>query len=382
MAKAFSSSLCVVAACLLSLALTNSGLAAEPTEPERMQEQLAETEEPANKLLAARWKALVRQRQWADKSGKHKVYARYVDHDADLKSVTLLIYTRAGGQDSYKEKTIPLALLGKNEQALVKRIDIARKQVEAALAKAPAGEGGTTEESPAEGRGSDPYGREGGEGEIVGAEDAAQIEVSAVSPPVMITPGAVGEQIPAAMSQNAAWRTDFNAFASQVSAQQDSDGKWTITWGELQQFEPAAQISRMFAEALKGPRQPGSPSLVQLAFGASSALLQLGEVTWETTLAAPITAGQPISHDLQLPAPLSLVLLPEERKAGDVTRLNAGDRVRFIGRFADLGGAGEQPVITLRVRFPEEQPAPAGDEAGENYRGEGVYPPERPSLGE
>jgi len=380
---------CSTMACIAALMTAQSATAAELTEPERLHSQLAQTEERGQKLLAARWQALIRQRQWADSTGKHKVYARYVNHDAELKSVTLLVLVKAGEQSSYREKTVPLLRLGKDEQALVKRIAMVRKEVEAAVAAAPAGEASL----PGDSRADSPVIGEGREGELgPPTEERPTEQPESPGPPTFLTPEQPVPARPAAaggkrdrntpnLPDNAPWRTDFASFAAQLSAQQGSDGKWVNSWGELKQFEPVAQIWQMFTDAKQGRRQHGSPGLFQSAVAATLALQGLGEVTWETTLAEPITANAPLSHDLQLPTPLSLVLIPEERDAGEITRFNAGDRVRFIGRFADLSGVGETPSLTLRVRFPDDQPSPASAESREGYSGEesrptgGIYRP-------
>src|SRR5215216_2371036 len=115
----------ILGATLVGLCLVSCASAVETTEPtkaEKLYEQLKDSEKQANRLLADRWHKLVRQRQWADSTGKHKTYARYVDHDPNLQSVKLLVLVKSGDQQSFKEGTVPLSRLSKTDQAIVKRI--------------------------------------------------------------------------------------------------------------------------------------------------------------------------------------------------------------------------------------------------------------------
>jgi hypothetical protein len=375
-------------------------VAAEPTAPEQLAAQLTKSEEPANKRLGERWQALVRQRQWSDRSGKHKVFARYVDHDPDLKWVKLLIVVKTKDQTSYKEGQIDLAKLGKSEQSLVKQISLLRKKVEETAAGLPATEGATPGEAAplgAEGetRGENPErmlppgaeGRElppGLEGRELRA-GPAPLPIRGVAPPGADSPEAVQEaprdhNMPKLLD-GAAWRTDFTAFASNLSASKAPDGKWAVEWGELADLKAAYDASYQMGHALAS-KEVGGSKFAQMFMAAqahSMASARLGEVLWETTIGDAIAAGHAgIKHDLKLPEPLGITLVVDDGDTGDFSRFQKGDRVQFIGRFYDLGGAGEAPHFTLHVRFPDEQGSAALGREGRpvEERG-GITPPPR-----
>jgi hypothetical protein len=353
--------------------------AAEPTDSEKLYQRLIDTETHANTQLAERWNVLVRQRQWADNTGKHKVYARYLEHDPNMQWVKLLVLAKTGDEPTYKEAKVPLARLGKSEQAVVKRIGIMRKQVDEALADAPAGasgEGAGEVEASLERPGVE-------SGEVMEAP-SRQERRPLDEPPVTETPPAAApspaslprgrDRNMALMPDSAPWRTDFATFTANFSVEQGADGRQNVSWGELKELQAATQLAAMFAAANQAPppgQSIGMADKLKLAFAASSALTRLGEVTWEATLAAPIAAGAPLEHDLQLPPPFSLKLMPEDADAGDISRFQAGDRVRFIGRFAELAAPAGAPTFTLRVRLPDDQPAPGGYGGREG----GIYRP-------
>jgi hypothetical protein len=77
----------------------------------------------------------------------------------------------------------------------------------------------------------------------------------------------------------------------------------------------------------------------------------LGEVSWETTIQSlPTSPREPLQHDLQLPSPLTLELIPDAAHAAQFARLQPGQRIRFVGRFERLGGFNDPPKITLKIR--------------------------------
>jgi hypothetical protein len=178
----------------------------------------------------------------------------------------------------------------------------------------------------------------------------------------------------------AAWRTDFSAFAGNLSAAQGSEaGKWEVQFGELNDLKAAWEAAYQMGHAL-GQQAPGSAKFGQIFMASQAyamASMRLGEVTWETTLAAPIEPGPGgIKHDLSLPEPFKITLAVDDGDVGDYSRFKQGDRVRFIGRFYDLGGAGQTPSFTLHVRFPDEQTgASAGQEANRGVPGRPVLRP-------
>jgi hypothetical protein len=391
---------------------------AAKTEPEQLYEKLAASEQSADKRLGERWQQLVRQRQWVDASGKHKVFAKYISHDSGLKSVKLLVLSKSGDTQSYKEVTVPLARLGKTEQTLVKQIDRLRKPVEEAAAgvksdAAATGEGASGLEG--EGRVGRPTRLDGQQPDTrrapEGAESPPVMEQSPENapvgregrplPPGAVPPGAIpsgaappGEalrgappmmQPPQQRDHNtpiapdaAAWRTDFSAFAGNPSATRGGEGgKWDVQFGELNDLKAAWEAAYQMGHAL-GQQAPGSAKFGQIFMASQAyamASMRLGEVTWETTLAAPIEPGPGgIKHDLSLPEPFKITLAVDDGDVGDYSRFKQGDRVRFIGRFYDLGGAGETPTFTLHVRFPDEQVGVSEAGSGE------VVAPARPVL--
>jgi hypothetical protein len=396
---------------------------AEETEAEKLYTKLSASEQSADKSLARRWQSLVRQRQWSDKTGKHKVFAKYVDHDPDLKWVKLLIVVKTKDKQSTREAQIELAKLGKSEQTLVKQISLLKKKVEEAAAAAPATEGGFAGEGAPPGVGRDPFGRgeEGRQGELPPAVEDGELPQGvegrvlpqgaegAVLPPDLegrqLPPGYEGRGLPPSavmpipgvgqpgagpapepegprdrntprLLDGAAWRTDFNSFAANLSASKGEDGKWALEWGELADLKAAYEAAYQMGHALAKPG-PGGSKFAQMFMAAqqhSMAASRVGEVLWETTISEPIAAGAGgIKHDLQLPEPLGITLVVDDGEVGDFSRFQQGDRVKFIGRFYDLGGAGEAPHFTLHVRFPDEQGV--GGERG------GIGPPRGYSSG-
>jgi hypothetical protein len=379
----------------LSAAVNSFGVAAElvaPTEPEKLHAKLKESEESGDRLLASRWQAVIRQRQWADASGKFKVYARYVNHDPGLQSVTLLILVKKGDQQTFSEKTIPVAKLGKADQALVKRIDGLRKQVEAAAAKASTHDPLATGGEGGEGATLRPEAGEGDNGAVLRPEmreGEGSPEVTATNPagensgyegrPTGPNPA----ELAAMMQASQLWRTDFNEFARHLSATPGADGKSTVSWGELKELEGVYRTEQMLAQLQKLPKAQ-KPPLFQAGFAYGWSRAALGNVMWEATIQEPIVAKTEIKHDLTLPEPFSLVLVPDEQQAGDLSKVKPGDRIRFTGRFLELGGFGDKPQIKLSVRIADmqasdavERPAAEAPPAEEPYtRGGPVLRPQ------
>jgi hypothetical protein len=323
-----------------------------------------------------------------------------------------------------------LAKLGKSEQTLVKQISLLKEKVEEAAAATTATEGVIGGEGAAPGIG-DPFGR-GGEvrpgasppavedGEIPQGAEGRELPQGAegavlqpslegrVLPPGYegrgLPPGAATMPIPGVgapgqgpasepegprdrnmprLLDGAAWRTDFNSFAANLSAAKGEDGKWAIEWGELADLKAAYDASYQLGHTLAKPG-PGGMKFAQMFMAAqqhSMAASRVGEVLWETTISEPIAAGPAgIKHDLQLPEPLRVTLVVDDGDVGDFSRFQNGERIKFIGRFFDLGGAGEAPHFTLHVRFPDEQgTAGEGGEVGRpgGYSSGVTLPPNR-----
>ncbi|MBA3484219.1 MAG: hypothetical protein H0T51_20650 [Pirellulales bacterium] len=351
----------VAAASSLAVFAFSCAAAAEPTAAEQQYEQLKEAEKHADKLLAERWHKLVRQRQWVDATGKHKTFARYVDHDPNGQWVKLLVLVKKGDEQTYKEATIPLARLSKTDQALVKRIGIVRKQVETALADAPAGDYPTGEAPGGEG---EPFGELAAadeiRGEMRGEIPPPGLEATAPPMPLPSLPFSL-PSMPASPAMEP-WRTDFAAFAANFAPSRGEEGSGTLSWGELHALKAVHEKERTLAmiKAIPAEQQPPYPIRYQQGFAYGWARSGLGEVTWTASLdgsdaAAVSTTG--LKHDLQMPAPLTLALVPDPEYAGDATRFIAGQPVQFIGRFAELGGFGDPPQLKLFVRLPTDQRA-------------------------
>ncbi|RIK84259.1 MAG: hypothetical protein DCC67_05175 [Planctomycetota bacterium] len=359
------------AALCLSLLAPAWSAAQEPTEPERLYEQLNESEEPGSGPLAERWRVLVRQRVWSDKSGKFKVYARYVDHDPDFKSVTLLILQKKGDQQSFKQSTIPLDKLGKSEQALVKRIAQVRKEVEAMLAAGPSdagepGEPGESRETAGEveppplgegrtsaglegllidGQAVEGQSLEGMERQVFSGDPAAQYGRRRQTAPEAVAPSATMRSEP--------WRTDFASLAAELSSSYDSSGKPKASFGSLAQLQAVYELERNLAESRKKPaaERPPQAALVQQAMACGWARGGLGPVVWEVTLTAPVAGpGAKIEHDLAPPEPFSVTLIADSARAESFREIAVGTPVRLMGYFTSLGGGAEKPELVLRVR--------------------------------
>jgi hypothetical protein len=357
-------------ASLLGVCLMSCVTAAEPTAAEQQYEQLKDAEKHADKLLGERWHKLVRQRQWVDKSGKHKTFARYVEHDPNGQWVKLLVLVKKGEESTYKEVTIPLSRLSKNDQALVKRIGIVRKQVETALADAPAGEYPTGESPSREG---DAFGELAAAGELRGeapgemrGEPPGEFPppgMEATGPPM--APPSLPFSLPSMPAAPAMepWRTDFASFAANFAPSRGEEGPSTLSWGELHALKAVHDKERMLAmiKAIPAEQRPPYPILYQQGFAYGWARSGLGEVTWTASLdgsdaAAVSTTG--LKHDLQLPAPLTLALVPDPEYVGDASRFVAGQPMQFIGRFAELGGFSDPPQLKLFVRLPTDKRKP------------------------
>jgi hypothetical protein len=125
--------------------------------------------------------------------------------------------------------------------------------------------------------------------------------------------------------------------------------------------------------------------MMMLALQYQAALLALGEVHWEASLVGSGDPAGEIQHDLQLPSPFTLSLVADPKYAVDGGQLSRGGPVRFIGRFAALGGFAESPQIKLFVRLPSDQlasqatPVPQEVLLGGAGAGEGLAPSRPPS---
>jgi hypothetical protein len=336
-----------ITAIVLSVSVATGSIVAvvaaspEPTPAEKLYEKVKEAEKQADRQLAERWHGLVRQRQWTDATGKHRTFARYVDHDPNLQWVKLSIAVKKGEQISYKEATIPLKRLGKNEQALVKRISLVRPQIEEAAAGAP-------DALP-----------DGGEAALAEAdhlppEMRAAMELTATSAP----PESAASTPP--LMANEPWRTDFSAFAANLTPPAGENP--APGWGELHALEAVYQKEQMLGmlKQIPAAKRPPKAIMFQQGFAYGWARAALGEVRWQATISAAsqdAAAGGTLQHDLQAPSPWQVSLIPDPDYSGDAARFATGRPVEFVGRFAELGGAGGAPHIKLYVRLPSDERA-------------------------
>ncbi|MCI0332700.1 MAG: hypothetical protein L0228_05715 [Planctomycetes bacterium] len=130
--------------CLASLSLSQT-LAQEQVPPaadatgETAEEtsyfDLRRSKDRLTRQLAERYFNLVKLQEWSSDKGT-KVKAKYVSHDADLKSVTLLVVKGVGAERTEKEFAVPVMRLNKTGQSRVRQIDTIRKKLDELLTTA------------------------------------------------------------------------------------------------------------------------------------------------------------------------------------------------------------------------------------------------------
>ena len=367
----------------------------ELSEPERMLRHLEESEKKADQTLARQWQGLIRQRQWVDVSGKHKVFAKYLAHDPEMKWMELLTVSRRGDKTETRRVKVAIDKFGKTERSLIKRIALIRPRVEAATADT-ASDDRFDSRSPdrTEDRAAERFDRREQVGEQFEAayarESRSRVESAETfdarqpveqrglyeSQPGTSLPGTSlrGTSLRATslrattprsvnfdpeqpnLIDSAPWRLSFDVFRQNLSARRSGDGRWRLSWGELtglqNAFAAALEAERAREGLLRG--ELSRPEAVQLADLADAALVELGEVVWETTLPTPVYGPRARSDYglAALPEPFRLVLRTEEQDGGDYAELQVGQQVQFIGRFATVMGEEDYPTIVLRIRFP------------------------------
>ena len=99
------------------------------------------------KDYADRYDDLTSLNEWTDKSGKHKVKARYLEHDPDLKWVKLETVTGSGDKRVTKEIQLTLDKLNKPSRSRVKQIAALQRKLDE-LSKAEEGDSATSSASP------------------------------------------------------------------------------------------------------------------------------------------------------------------------------------------------------------------------------------------
>jgi hypothetical protein len=365
---------------------------ANRTEPEKIYYQLKDSESQRERQLGERWLGLIKRRVWTDASGKFRIYAKYLAHDPEFQWVQLLALKGKGEQETEKEVKVPLNKLDKKGQGVVKRIAAARNQIEKILpdlasdqetddsrledrAASPSGEAESREAlaSEAEAQGLIPpavaeamqapkgeYGSEGGQGQEGSLDSQSEAAMrgmydtqasSAANPePVALNPNQPN------LPDRASWRTSYDAFVSQLSAKKNADGDWILDWGDLKDLQKLAEAV-VAAESLRTGALTKEEAQVFLEQGAGVAE-RLGEVSWRAHLPTPpLGPGRKLVMQLaELAEPFLIEFRLEQENVGDWSHFDKGVHVQFIGRFETIRGSLQQPVLVMRIRFPDEQP--------------------------
>ena len=104
------------------------------------------------------------------------------------------------------------------------------------------------------------------------------------------------------------------------------------------------------------------------------------QVVWEGVLKKKVNPRSEIEIDFpQPPQPFKTSFQLDELNPGDWEQFDAGDKVRFIGRF-DFFGAGT-PEIVVHIRFPAEQAVALPGEAEVRAMAESLIEAVRRSFG-
>jgi hypothetical protein len=109
---------------------------------------LRKSKDRVTRQWAERYFNLVKFQEWASDKGT-TIKAKYVSHEPDLSSVTLLVVRGSGASRTEREVAVPVAKLSKSAQSRVKQIDITQKKLDELIAAgATAGESGQTPGQP------------------------------------------------------------------------------------------------------------------------------------------------------------------------------------------------------------------------------------------
>ena len=344
--------------------------AQEQTEPERLAEQLSESTDQKERALGKRWEGLIRRRQWTSASGKHKTFAKYVDHAEDLSWVKLLVLIKSGDEQTEKEVQIPLEKLDKKGRAFLDRIVLRRKEVEETLADSES----LSDES-----------RRGPEAERTRLPPDAEREPREYSPEREPRRGEESQHEEESkpdlnkpvLPDGAPWRKSYQKFIGNLSATKikpEGDeldlATWQLDWGELQAIRREREAITSGIPPGYGPRPGARPLEARRVAGGEDP--GIGEVLWEGVLKKKISREGSIEFDFPEPAkPFGVTFLLDEENPGDWRRFKPGDKIRFIGRIKSYGIG--TPLITLQVRFPDEQPSvqePERDERSQDRESE------------
>jgi hypothetical protein len=346
--------------------------------------------------LAERYFNLVKMQEWSSDKGT-KIKAKYVAHSPDLKSVTLSMAKSSGGERVDRE--VPVARLSKTSQSRVKQIDIIQKKLDERIAAGAEGESDSAGADPADDpgapmldeRGAEPAPRrpptpprravrpgreeqpvqppaapanpppaappaeEDGGADPLGFGELPENPVPA-GPPSIGVPFAATASPPGAAAPNrikpndkSAWRTDYEAFRKILTSNASREAP-QADLAAIKELKAAADTLKKWEAT--GSVGDEARREIDKKFEA------VGEFAWEATLTdADVSSGN-WTERLNLPplpAPLSIgFMLDPEREQGNWQRFQAGDRVRFVGRFIDVENEND---IVAAIRFPDDAAA-------------------------
>lgn len=394
----------------LSVATASAAPLELATDAERTWRELRNSDDVKTKLMADRWYGAIKLQEWSDASGKFKTTAKYVGHDPNLAWVKLRVIQGVGDKRVVKDVTIPLEKLNKAGQARVRQISVLSEKVAEAVAEEQKKE--TEDETDGEARGGemqdeqalaeDPRGGRGqydaglagmdAEQAIVEGNDPGgsrdprqsrdprmnlQSESAAGSEPAGVPSGVSADPLPAMLPplptgaaqaadgsspaqttasdqtappnfpDNDPWRTSYDAFRANIIVQDRGRSGLYVEWGTLQALKQAQELHKQFSDT--GSVSPENIEEIE------KLLVAVGEFSWEATLTQTADQAGDWTAPLglpPLPAPFELTfVLDSERDPGRWQSLEAGDQVRFIGRFTHID---DDYGLVAAIRFPEE----------------------------
>jgi hypothetical protein len=362
------------------------------TGPENKYVELSHSKDRVIKATAERYLSLVKFQEWGGASGKTQI-AKYVSHDPDLKRVKLSVAKGTGKDRVLKEFDVEVEKLSKTSQARVKQIDVLQKRLDelsAAAAKsdgtgrlggpegpgAPAGERGA---HPRNGQG--PEGADAGPGAPPGpgatpppagpevdpsasepdplgfAELPPVTPATAPAPPAgpgSLTPMSPAAGGPAPVPSKAGdavdrkqWRTNFAAFAANISVAADPTGKPAVDWGELREL-------REINDIVVAQRSPEPPARSPEAESPAAISERLGDMHWRIVVdkieEAPGGLVIPSFHPVDLPKPVEFRLaLDDTENVRKWTGVRPGAVVDITARLSIT----EPYKVTAKVKLAD-----------------------------
>jgi hypothetical protein len=367
---------------------------------------LRRSKDRVTRLWAERYFTLTKLQEWGSAKGT-KAKRKYVSHSPDLASVTL-----ADAQG--KQTEVQVAQLDKTCQSRVKQIAATQKKLDELLASGakadpaqpgaePGGDPGSpmvdergvqpgprrpqatrrparpgreepTQQPPAVERPSTPTETppvDDGNPDPLGFGELPANPAAAFPPGTPGTTATVGVPLlggeqPARTgnlkaSGKEAWRSDYDAFRATLTSNASREAP-QANWSAIKELQAAADVINKW-EATGSVGEDAHREIAKM-FGA------VGEFTWEATLTdADVSTGD-WTERLNLPPlpePLAIgFILDKERPPGNWQQFNAGDRVKFVGRFIDIE---DGTSIVAAIRFP-----------GDAQTGDTAPVPDRPGL--